>query len=119
MNRIITLTAAVILIVATMSTAVYAGETAQTDDGTLAQADELQAEDTSQDNIVTTKHTAVIQGQELAYTVDTGTMVLETRSPTNLPEAALPPARQNASMPRLSMNFRCAWNVNSSNTRIT
>ena len=32
----------------------------------------------SQDNIVTTKHTAVIQGKELPYTAQAGTMVLNT-----------------------------------------
>lgn len=31
-----------------------------------------------QDNIVTTEHTAVIQGKELSYTAQTGTMFLET-----------------------------------------
>ena len=34
--------------------------------------------DSAQDNIVTTKHTAVIQGKELSYTAQAGTMVLET-----------------------------------------
>lgn len=37
-----------------------------------------QTEDASQDNIVTTNHSAVIQGKELFYTAETGTMVLET-----------------------------------------
>ena len=32
----------------------------------------------AQDNIVTTSHTAVIQGKELSYTAQAGTMVLET-----------------------------------------
>ncbi|MCR5105700.1 MAG: hypothetical protein K6B68_14800 [Eubacterium sp.] len=32
----------------------------------------------AQDNIVTTKHTAVINGKNLSYTADTGTMVVET-----------------------------------------
>ena len=35
-------------------------------------------EDAPQDNIVTTSHTAVIQGKELSYTAQAGTMVLET-----------------------------------------
>ena len=42
------------------------------------QEDEAQEEASSQDNIVTTKHTAVIQGKELSYTAEAGTMVLET-----------------------------------------
>ena len=36
------------------------------------------AEDARKDNLVTTKHTAVIQGKELSYTAQAGTMVLET-----------------------------------------
>ena len=35
-----------------------------------------------QDNIVTTKHTALIQGKELSYTANTGTMFLETNGKT-------------------------------------
>ena len=46
-----------------------------------APAPEPTAADTS-DNIVTTKHTAVIQGKELAYTANAGTVVLETGGET-------------------------------------
>ena len=46
-----------------------------------AQADVAAAEP-AEDNIVTTKHTAVIQGEALAYTADTGTMALTTGGET-------------------------------------
>lgn len=41
-----------------------------------------QALESAGDNIVTTKHTARIQGRELAYTANTGTMALETGGQT-------------------------------------
>ena len=46
--------------------------------GSAWPSDSSQDEAKSHDNIVTTKHTAVIQGKELSYTAQTGTMVLET-----------------------------------------
>ncbi|MBR2698673.1 MAG: peptidase S10 [Clostridia bacterium] len=44
--------------------------------------DAPQAAEAPGDNLVTTKHTARIQGQELAYTATTGTMALETGGET-------------------------------------
>ena len=41
-----------------------------------------QAAEPAQDNIITTSHTALIQGKELAYTANTGTMVVETGGET-------------------------------------
>lgn len=40
------------------------------------------ASEPAADNIVTTRHTALVQGKELAYTADTGTMLLETGGET-------------------------------------
>ena len=43
-----------------------------------SESDEAEENNAPKDNIVTTKHTAVIQGKELPYTAQAGTMVLET-----------------------------------------
>ena len=46
------------------------------------QAAASQPSEPAGDNIVTTKHTALIQGKELAYTADTGTMAVESGGQT-------------------------------------
>ena len=45
---------------------------------TAAVPADARASEAPEDNIVTTKHTALIQGKELSYTARTGTMVLES-----------------------------------------
>jgi carboxypeptidase C (cathepsin A) len=55
------------------------GETEDTPEaGSAPQDFSSQGEEEVQDHIVTTNHTAVIQGKELSYTAQAGTMVLET-----------------------------------------
>ena len=55
------------------------GETEDAPEAVSAPQDfSSQGEEAVQDNIVTTNHTAVIQGKELSYTAQAGTMVLET-----------------------------------------
>ena len=57
-----------------------AAESADDVSMTQASVTEDTAEEVSspQDNIVTTKHTAVIQGKQISYTAETGTVFLET-----------------------------------------
>ena len=101
----IALFAAVTLFAAAAQTVIRAEETtepAQTEAAALAEAadqteqseteavseedltgqDDGAQESAAKDNIVTTKHTAVIQGKELSYTAQAGTMVLETGGST-------------------------------------
>lgn len=55
------------------------GETEDAPEAVSAPQDfSSQGEEAVQDHIVTTNHTAVIQGKELSYTAQAGTMVLET-----------------------------------------
>ncbi|MBQ3268911.1 MAG: peptidase S10 [Clostridia bacterium] len=101
MRKRIALLIAVVLLTATLPTAVWSAgisEAAQaeaaslpedaspaegmepgdaTGQGLSPQDGEARYED-AQDNVVTTRHTAVIQGKELAYTAQAGTTVLET-----------------------------------------
>lgn len=75
MKKQIALLIVVIMLIAALPANAWAEETPQ-----AAQAEVTASADASaaQDNIVTTKHTAVIQGKELSYTAQAGTAVLET-----------------------------------------
>ena len=74
-----------VLVASSMSAAEEAQTDAAIEEMTEASAQEDAASTESEplaDNIVTTKHTAVIGGKELAYTANTGTMLLETGGET-------------------------------------
>ncbi len=74
MKKILAMLMIAALLAAALSAVVYADE-----------ASDPALKDTAenvQDNLVTTHHTAMIQGQELAYTAETGTVVLNTKGET-------------------------------------
>ena len=74
-----------VLVASSMAAAEEAQTDAAIEEMTEASAQEDAASTESEplaDNIVTTKHTAVIGGKELAYTANTGTMLLETGGET-------------------------------------
>lgn len=88
MRKRIALLAAVSMLAVTMPTAACLADTtdaAQSEETAGSEAQDGDAQDgntqhesSGEDHIVTTKHTAVIQGKELAYTAEAGTMFLTT-----------------------------------------
>ena len=79
-NRFLLLALICALLLSATSLAALAEEAAPAD--AAEQGAAPQASTAAVDNIVTTRHTATIQGRELAYTADTGTMVLESGGET-------------------------------------
>ena len=100
MKKALAVAAAASMLMIALPTAAWSSESAQTQTGTSAeeasvietkeeagdpsddsfapQDDGTQDKEEVQDHIVSTNHTAVIQGREISYTAQTGTMVLET-----------------------------------------
>lgn len=85
MKKIIALLTTTTLLILTLPVGVYADPEPSTQNGTetkneaAPQTDEAVSDNSNlKDNIVTTKHQAVIQGKSLSYTTDAGTMVLES-----------------------------------------
>ena len=100
MKKRIAMISVAAMLFAAMPQAVWSGETSETEqaeetvsgaapeeeaDGDAVssaapeeEAIEAKEGDSAEDNIVTTKHTAVIAGKELPYTAEAGTMILET-----------------------------------------
>lgn len=79
-NRFLLLALICALLLSATSLAALAEEAAPAD--AAEQGAAPQASTVPVNNIVTTRHTATIQGRELAYTADTGTMVLESGGET-------------------------------------
>lgn len=82
MNRRIFLLALVFALLITGTSSFALSEEASPAEAASEQTDAPQASEPAADDIVTTKHTAHIQGKELAYTADAGTMTLETGGKT-------------------------------------
>lgn len=82
MNHRIFLLALILALLVTGTSFFALSEEASPAEAAVGQTAAPQESEPTTDNIVTTKHTAHIQGKALAYTADTGTMVLETGGKT-------------------------------------